>query len=116
MSLDPGDPQVDLWTGLESWIKAGRPSHTTVPPTKANEAYAKSYVTMLNNDEESYEMCFVKFLDYLDTLNTVDAHVVEVSIDNCYPIIGNSETSEELKESNVEDSWTTMPVNSIELE
>jgi hypothetical protein len=66
--------------------------------------------------KKNYELCFVEFLDYLDTSNTVDANVVEVSIDNCYPIIVNSETLEELKESNVEDSWTTMPINSIKLE
>jgi hypothetical protein len=100
----------------KSWIKAERPSCKTVPLTKVNEAYVKSYVAMSNDNEENYETCFVKFLDYLGTSNTIDAHVVEVLIDNCYPIVGNSETPEELKESNVEDSWTMMPINSVELE
>jgi hypothetical protein len=71
---------------------------------------------MSNDNEGNYETCFVEFLDYLGTSNTIDAHVVEVLIDNCYPIVGNSETPEELKESNVEDSWTMMPINSVKLE
>jgi hypothetical protein len=48
-----------------------------VPANKVNDAYHKSYIAMLEDDDNNYEVHFADFTECLDTSTHVEALLVE---------------------------------------
>jgi hypothetical protein len=94
-----------------SWRSHGHPEGKIVPTNKVNDAYHKSYIAMLEDDDDNYEVHFANFNECLDTSTHVEALLVETSSNNEFPDIG--ETDEPMQKA---DGWATLPINMLDLE
>jgi hypothetical protein len=61
-----------------SWKRQGRPDGKYIPNVKANNAYHKSYVAMLEDDEEGYNSQCDTFNALIDHIDIAEALTVEL--------------------------------------
>ena len=60
-----------------SWKQQNRPEVKNPPASRANEAYHKSYVAMLEDDEDNFDKHCATFHALLDTDQITESYIVE---------------------------------------
>jgi hypothetical protein len=94
-----------------SWRNRGCPGGKAAPAGRANHAYNKAYIAMLEEDDLDYEVHCTTFNAVVDTSTTTEALAVEVNLG-----IVESSHSDVNDPGELEDPWSSLPVNLSELE
>jgi hypothetical protein len=90
-----------------SWKRQGQPDGKYIPNVKANDAYHKSYVAMLKDDEEGYNSQCDTFNALINHVDIAEALTVELD-ENCH--------SPSTIDTDTPIGWSAIPINIIELE
>jgi hypothetical protein len=105
-----------------SWIKQGHPGGKNTSSSKTNEAYTSSYIAMLENDEDSYDVHCTVYYTLTDNGGTLETEALIVESGLTGETIDRAEsidTPTELhEESSMQkgSSWHALLVNTTELE
>ncbi len=94
-----------------SWRSQGRPQKTTAPANRTSNAYHKSYVAMLEEDDSSYDSYYATYNTLGDTAASSDVFVAETSETEPSAQANDAPTSPE----SAEDSWVSLPVNLVDI-
>ena len=94
------------------------------PASKANEVYHKSYVAMLEDDDDDFNKHCATFHALLDTNQMIESYVVEYACDEVKVSKTSGETEahvllateQTLSENQDETTWAALPVNAVESE
>ena len=102
-----------------SWKQQNRPEIRNQPPSRANEVYQRSYIAMLENDDDDFDKHCAAFHALLDTDQTTETYVVEYKIKETNgeteaPVLlaADQTLSKELDDA----TWTSLLVNIVGLE
>ena len=107
-----------------SWKQQNRPEVKNQPASKANEVYHKSYVVMLEDDDDDFNKHCATFHALLDTDQTIESYVMEYACDEVKVSKTSGETEAHillatertLSENQDETTWAALPVNVVESE
>ena len=90
-----------------SWRSQGRPPGKNASANKTSDAYHKSYVAMLEEDDDSYDSYCATYNTLVDEATSTDVLTAEVDEDMPSVPADYSPTPSDSAEA----SWTSLPVN-----
>src|SRR5271154_4148495 len=99
-----------------SWRSQGRPEGKPTPNSKLYDAYQKSYIAMLEEDDASYDTHYASFSTTITNNEETDVFVAESNPDAPFVIPIKTERELELSEYTEGKAWTAIPMNLSELE